>query len=178
MIPPPNTKTMSNDANRVQEKFGTDAVRTDDFRGQETVVVDPGKMSDVLKFLRDDPEMQYDMMVDVTSVDYSQWPEEVDGRFAVVYHLWSIRRKRRIRVKAYLREEFPRIDSAADLYPTADWGEREVYDLMGIRFDGHPDLRRIMLPETFEGHPLRKEYPLEGRGERHDFETYDPESEI
>ncbi|MHC4601521.1 MAG: NADH-quinone oxidoreductase subunit C, partial [Planctomycetota bacterium] len=97
---------MGSDANRVLEKFGTDGVRTDDFRGQETVVVDPGKMTDVLTFLRDDPDLQYDMMVDVTSVDYSEWPETVEGRFAVIYHLWSIRRKRRIRVKAFLRDEF------------------------------------------------------------------------
>ncbi|MHC4778816.1 MAG: NADH-quinone oxidoreductase subunit C [Planctomycetota bacterium] len=169
---------MSSDPDKVIEKFGAEAARRDDYRGQACVVVDPGKITEVLRFLKEDPEMGYNMMVDVTSVDYSAYPKEMEGRFAVVYHLWSIERKRRIRVKSFLRDEFPRMDTAADLYDTANWGEREVYDLMGIGFDGHPDLRRIMLPETFEGHPLRKEYPLEGRGERHDFEKYDPDSEI
>ncbi|MHC4780954.1 MAG: NADH-quinone oxidoreductase subunit C [Planctomycetota bacterium] len=169
---------MSGDASRVQEKLGTAVLETEDFRGQETLVVEPGKVLDVLRTLRDDPEFHYEMLLDVTSVDYSEWPEPVRGRFAVIYHLWSLDRKRRIRVKAFLNEEFPRIDSAAGVFRLANWAEREVYDLMGIRFDGHPDLRRIMLPETFEGHPLRKEYPLEGRGERHNFEKYDPESEV
>ena len=166
------------DAERVKAKFGDAVVETIDFRAQETVVVQPTRILDVLKHMRDDPDLNYDMMVDVTSVDYKGWPSEMPGRFAVVYHLWSMSRKRRIRVKAFLPDEHPRIDSAAGLFSLADWGEREVYDLMGIRFDGHPDLRRIMLPESFEGHPLRKEYPLEGRGERDVFEKYDPDSEV
>jgi NADH-quinone oxidoreductase subunit C len=166
------------DAQRVKEKFSNAVVETHDFRGQDTVVVDPAKVLDVLKYLRDDPEMQYTMMVDVTSVDYQGYPREMPGRFAVVYHLWSLARKCRIRVKAFLKDEYPRIDSATGLFKLADWGEREVYDLMGIRFDGHPDLRRIMLPESFEDHPLRKEYPLEGKGERDNFEKYDPDSDV
>ena len=169
---------MSDDAAQLQTAIEGAVLDTEDFRGQETVVVDPEKVLDVLRHLRDDPAMAYNMLLDVTSVDYSQWPEPVPGRFAVVYHLWSMARKKRIRVKAFLPEDRPRIDSAAGLFPLADWGEREVYDLMGIRFDGHPDLRRILLPETYEGHPLRKEYPLEGRGERDNFEKYDPDEEV
>ncbi len=169
---------MESDLPKIREALKEAVSDTDDFRGQETVVADPERILDVLRFLRDDAEMRYDMMVDVTGVDYAEYPEEMPGRFAVVYHLWSLDRKRRIRVKAFLPADSPRIDSAVPLYQIANWGEREVYDLMGIRFDGHPDLRRIMLPESFVGHPLRKEYPLEGHGERDDFEVYDPESEV
>ncbi|MHC5036933.1 MAG: NADH-quinone oxidoreductase subunit C [Planctomycetota bacterium] len=169
---------MTGDAAIVQEVFGKEAVETSAFRGQETLVVDPERITEILQYLREDPKMQYTMLVDVTAVDHSLWPERVPGRFAVIYHLWSLERKRRIRVKAFLNEEYPRIDSATGLFALADWGEREVYDLMGIRFDGHPDLRRIMLPETFEGHPLRKDYPLEGQGERDEFQKYDPDEEV
>lgn len=169
---------MSGDATRVKEKFASAVLEAGAPIGQETVVVESSQVVEVLRHLRDTPDLSYTMMVDVTGVDYLGWPEPVPARFAVVYHLWSLARKRRIRVKAFLKGDPPRVPSAVGLFPLADWGEREVYDLMGIHFDGHPNLRRIMLPESFEAHPLRKEYPLEGLGERHDFETYDPESEI
>jgi NADH-quinone oxidoreductase subunit C len=116
-------------------------------------------IEDVLGFLRDDPELEFEMLTDLTAVDYlGEQP-----RFEVVYHLYSVAKNHRLRVKARVPEGDPVIASAASLYASANWMEREVFDLYGIRFDGHPDLRRILLYDQFEGHPLRKDYPKEKR---------------
>ncbi len=127
--------------------------------GDATACIDPARILDVLRMLRDDAELEFEMLTDVTAVDYlGQVP-----RFEVVYHIYSVARNRRVRIKARVDEEAAEIDSAVELYPSANWMEREVFDLYGIRFRGHPDLRRILLYEEFEGHPLRKDYPKERR---------------
>ena len=127
--------------------------------GDATAVVDGIRILDVLRFLRDDAELRFDILSDVTAVDYlPRLP-----RFEVVYHLYSISRNRRVRIKARIEERAPRIASAVPLYASANWMEREVFDLYGIHFEGHPDLRRLLLYDEFEGHPLRKDYPKERR---------------
>jgi NADH-quinone oxidoreductase subunit C len=129
-------------------------------------IVELAKAKETLKALRD--EQGFDMLVDVTAVDYLK----LDGhpeRFAVVWNLLSTKANKRQIVKAYLDEEDPRAPTVSDLWPAADWGEREVFDMFGIRFDGHPGLRRILMPEDYGSHPLLKEYPLRGRGERDNF---------
>jgi NADH-quinone oxidoreductase subunit C len=103
-----------------------------------------------------------DHLVDLTAVDYSKYPGDPGPRFEVVYNLISTIHRHRIRIKVRVPEDAPRVDSVAAIWQTANWHEREAYDLMGITFAGHPDLRRILLPEDWEGHPLRKEYPLKG----------------
>jgi len=151
------------------EDFGSSALRKliDEFsdavqtthadHGDATALVDPARIEDVMRFLRD--EADFDMLMDVTAVDYlGQTP-----RFEVVYHLFSTTRSHRMRIKAPVPAEDASIASAVDLFPSANWMEREVWDLYGIRFEGHPDLRRILLYEEFEGHPLRKDYPKERR---------------
>ena len=140
------------------------AVRaTHAYRGDETVVVEPGQLLACMRLLKDDPELQMDFLVDLTAVDYLGR----DPRFEVVYHLRSMARGDRLRVKAPLAEpedaSAPVIDSVVELWPTANWFEREVWDLYGIKFRGHPDLRRILMYEEFKGHPLRKDYPKERR---------------
>jgi NADH-quinone oxidoreductase subunit C len=111
-------------------------------------------------------------------MDFLKYPlellerEDVPERFAVVYQLTSLEHNARLRVKAYVPEEPCEIATATELWPAANWAEREVYDLYGIRFTGHPDLRRILMPENYQGHPLRKDYPLKGRGERDHFPKY------
>lgn len=127
--------------------------------GDATALVDAARIVDVLRFLRDAPELRFEMLSDLTAVDYlGQSP-----RFEVVYHLLALGRNERVRVKARVSEEAPEIDSAVPIWPAANWMEREVWDLYGIRFRGHPDLRRILLYEEFQGHPLRKDYPKERR---------------
>lgn len=127
--------------------------------GDATALVDAARIVDVLRFLRDAPELRFEMLSDLTAVDYlGQSP-----RFEVVYHLLALGRNERVRVKARVSEEAPEIDSAVAIWPAANWMEREVWDLYGIRFRGHPDLRRILLYEEFQGHPLRKDYPKERR---------------
>ncbi len=137
-----------------------DAVRETHARlGDATACVDAGRVVDVLGFLRDQPGLEFEMLSDVTAVDYlGEQP-----RFEVVYHLYSVARNHRVRIKARVSEDAPEIDSAVSLYASANWMEREVWDLYGIRFRGHPDLRRILLYDEFEGHPLRKDYPKERR---------------
>ncbi|HVH19626.1 MAG TPA: NADH-quinone oxidoreductase subunit C [Myxococcota bacterium] len=127
--------------------------------GDATAVVDRARLLDVLRLLRDDRELDFAMLTDVTGVDYL--PRK--PRFEVVYHLYSPAKNHRVRIKVCVPEEDPRVETAVPLYASADWMEREVWDLYGIRFDGHPDLRRILLYEEFEGHPLRKDYPKERR---------------
>jgi len=127
--------------------------------GDATALVDPARIADVMRFLRDDAECQFDMLTDLTAVDYlGEQP-----RFEVVYHLYSVPRNKRLRVKARVSEKTPEIATLCPLWPSANWMEREVWDLYGIRFAGHPDLRRILLYKQFEGHPLRKDYPKEKR---------------
>ncbi len=137
------------------------------FRGEITLVVDPSKAKSILRYLKEEKGFNY--LVDVSSV---HWPDE--GIIDVVYIARNLKNKKQLRIKARLPVGDPSIESVADLWGTADWLEREVYDLMGVVFPGHPDLRRIMMPEEFEGHPLRKEYPVEGYDE---WRNYVPEDE-
>jgi NADH-quinone oxidoreductase subunit C len=127
--------------------------------GDATAVVDAARIAEVMRFLRDTREIELDMLVDLTAVDYLG----EEPRFEVVYHLYSVGRNHRLRVKARVPEEPAEIDTVTGLWSSANWMEREVYDMYGIRFRGHPDLRRLLLYEEFEGHPLRKDYPKEKR---------------
>jgi NADH-quinone oxidoreductase subunit C len=137
-----------------------DAVRETHARlGDATACVDPIRIVEVLRLLRDDPELEFEMLTDVTAVDYLG---EVP-RFEVVYHLYSVAKNHRVRIKARVAEDAPEIESAVALWPSANWMEREIWDLYGIRFRNHPDMRRILLYEQFDGHPLRKDYPKERR---------------
>jgi NADH-quinone oxidoreductase subunit C len=125
--------------------------------GELTLTVDPTRIVDALKFLRDDPAAQFVSIIDISGVDY---PER-EKRFEVVYHLLSPKLNRRICLKLETDEETP-IASATAVYPGADWYEREIYDLFGVLFVGHPDLRRILTDYGFDGHPLRKDFPMTG----------------
>jgi NADH-quinone oxidoreductase subunit C len=137
-----------------------DAVReTHAALGDATAVVDPARILDVLRLLRDDSQLAFDLLSDVTAVDYL--PRR--PRFEVVYHLYSLGHNQRVRIKAPVEEGDASIASVVPLYASANWMEREVWDLYGIRFEGHPDLRRLLLYDEFEGHPLRKDYPKERR---------------
>ena len=144
---------------RLIETFPDAVLATHADLGDATVLIDRSRIEEVLRFLRDDPELEFDMLTDLCAVDYLPRTP----RFEVVYHLYSVPLNHRVRIKAAVPEEDPRIDSALDLYASANWMEREVWDLYGVRFEGHPDLRRILLYEEFEGHPLRKDYPKEKR---------------
>ena len=115
---------------------------------------------DVLTFLRDDPECRFATLIDLTAVD---WPENAE-RFEVVYHLLSLKQNARIRVKTTTDEDTP-VPSVAGLFPVANWFEREAFDMYGVLFDGHPDLRRLLTDYGFDGHPLRKDFPLTGHVE-------------
>ena len=144
---------------RILERLPDAVLGTHAYRGDATVLVDAERILDVLALLRDDPELDFEMLTDLTAVDYLG----EEPRFEVVYHLYSVAKNHRLRLKARVFEASPEIASAVELYPSANWMEREVWDLYGIRFAGHPDLRRLLLYEEFEGHPLRKDYPKERR---------------
>lgn len=124
--------------------------------GDVTARVAPDHLVPVMTFLRDEPALAFDMLTDLTCVDFLG----SEPRFEMVYHLYSVTRNHRLRIKAYpAGEDPPKIASLTALWASADWMEREVFDLYGIDFEDHPDLRRILLYEGFEGHPLRKDYP-------------------
>lgn len=126
--------------------------------GQQIVSIEAARVHEILQFLRQDDECKFDFLTDLTAVHYPDKPRQ----FEVVYHLYSFPRHARLRVKAALADG-ESIQSVSDLWSTANWMEREVYDLFGIHFDKHPDLRRILLPADWEGHPLRREHDLEYR---------------
>lgn len=128
--------------------------------GDDTVVLDAGSWKEVARFLRDSPESDMSMLTDLTAVDFL----DRDPRFEVVAHLYSLSRGHRLRIKARVGDrdgESVEIETLTDLWASANWLERECYDMFGVKFLGHPDLRRILLYPEFEGHPLRKDYPAE-----------------
>jgi len=137
-----------------------------EFRGQVRVVVAVDRLFELLKMLKE--QHGFDLLVDVTCVDYLDYPYAKD-RFGLVYLLANTETNERLTVRAFVNDPLPTVPSVVPLWKGADWLEREVWDMLGIRFDGHPDLRRILLPEEFTAHPLRRDYPLQGRGERHNF---------
>ena len=133
-----------------------EAVKFD--REELTIWVEKGSIREACAILRDDPDCPFNYLCDLTAVDW--YPSE--PRFEVVYHLLSIPKKERVRLKAKLDGSSPAIESVTSVWPSANFYEREVFDLFGVRFTGHPNLKRIMMPDNWEGHPLRKDYPVEG----------------
>jgi NADH-quinone oxidoreductase subunit C len=137
----------------------------EDKRGQ-VIQVNAGAIPDVLEALRCDEESPFDMLVDITAVDWSTWSKETGlspkkERFSLYYTLYSLKTKSRLFIEAYIGEhQFA--PSATEVYASADWAEREIFDMFGIHFSSHPDLRRILMPEDFVGYPLRKEFPTAG----------------
>ena len=129
-----------------------------EFRGETTIAVPREHLRRACEFLRSDPELAFNFLSDLSCRDC--FPAE--PRFEVNYHLLSIPHKRRLRLKVRVNGADPVVESVTTVWPTANWHEREVFDLFGVRFEGHTDLRRIVLPEDWEGYPLRKDYPTEG----------------
>ena len=149
---------------RLRDRFGGAVVETHEHRGDATLVVERGTLVDTLRYCRDDPDLDFDVLMDLTAVDYSRYPGRDDGpRFEVVYHLYSLAHNHRVRVKVRVDEDDAAVPTAVDLWPIANWFEREVWDMFGVRFTGHPDLRRLLMYEEFVGHPLRKDYPINRR---------------
>ncbi|MDP9437084.1 MAG: NADH-quinone oxidoreductase subunit C [Actinomycetota bacterium] len=127
-------------------------------RGELTLHVAPARVAEVCKVLRDDPDQRYELLSSVSGVDYPDLPE----RLHVVYHLTSMTYRRRLRLETAVTVEDPHVASVTGVYPTADFHERETWDMFGVVFDGHPGLTRILMPDDWQGHPQRKDYPLGG----------------
>ena len=152
---------------RLREAFADAITRDEEINGQLIVHVDRHNLVEVATLLRDDPVLRFNHLADVTAVDFLMY--NPDGgppgegrtpRFDVVYHLYSIQLNQRLRLKVAVDDDNPHAPSLVGVWPSANWGERETYDLYGIRFDGHPNLTRILMPDDWQGHPLRKDYPV------------------
>jgi NADH-quinone oxidoreductase subunit C len=149
---------------RLRGRLGARVLETHEHRGDHTAVVARDGLLEALRFCRDDDQLKFDLLMDVTAVDYLKFPGREDGpRFDVVYHLYSVPYNHRVRLKVPVEQDAASVPTATGLWPIANWLEREVWDMFGIRFDGHPDLRRLLLYEEFVGHPLRKDYPIDRR---------------
>jgi NADH-quinone oxidoreductase subunit C len=167
----------------VKEAFPDKKFRATEFRGLTTLIVDPADAHAVLTFLKNDERTAFNFLSDVSGMDYLNYPAQTPARFAVIYSLISHEHDNRLFVKTFLDpsidtsgiEEDPALylDSVCDLWPGAEWPEREVFDMFGIRFRNHPDLRRILTWRDYPAHPLRKDYPLRGRGEREAYRVVD-----
>ncbi len=150
----------TNFIDRVKSKFTSIVIDSHNFRGDQTLTVKKGSELKLFTFLRDDPELDFNFLMDLTAVDYM---DRKDERFEMVYHLFSLKHNGRLRIKIPVSEDNCTIDSICSIWKTANWYEREVWDLYGIKFNNHPDMRRILLYEEFKGHPLRKDYPVNKR---------------
>ncbi len=156
------TESSSKKANAVAECLRSwnpqAAAEVIEFRGETTIVVPRELLRATAERCREDAKLQYNLLTDATCVD--RYPAE--PRFELNYHLVSIPRREKVRLRVWLGGNDPVVDSLVPVWPGANWLEREIFDLFGIRFAGHPDLRRILLPDDWEGHPLRRDYPVEG----------------
>lgn len=181
----------------IKAKFADAKLFATEFRGQTTLVVQADILHDLLAFLRDDEQCRYDLLSDIAGVDYLRYPKAKNapegmptGRFGVVYNLLATGthgpESPRLFIKTYLDPSLPTegidedpalvLPTATDLWAGAEWMEREIFDMFGIRFTDHPDLRRILTWENYPAHPLRKDYPVKGRGEREDYRVVDRDS--
>src|SRR5260370_12772149 len=151
---------------KLREKFEADAITTSEFRDNRRVNVAAEQVFDVAEFLK--LTCGFDMLVELGAADYLRYPDAKD-RFGIWYILLNTSDGARLIVKTFVDDPDPTLPSVFPLWKGADWMEREVYDMYGVVFDGHPDLRRILLPDEFTSFPMRKDYPLPGRGERHNF---------
>lgn len=184
MRPPDFNADLSQLQHELSDRFPALIFKLEEFHGQATLTLEGKDAHAVLTYLKTGLKLtsqgtpaiplRFDVLSDLTAVDYMKYPKDMPERFAVVYHLTSFeaRPHTRLRVKAMLSEESPLIPSATDLFASAEWLEREAFDMYGIQFTGHPNLIRILLPDYYQGHPLRKDYPLKGRGERESFPKY------
>lgn len=150
----------------LQARFPSAGLNFSEFRDNRRVSVPKERLVEVLTCLKS--EGGFDLLSDITAVDYLEY-EDAEDRFGVVYVLVNTATGERVIVKTFVNDPDPTLPSMYPLWKSADWTEREVYDMFGIRFEGHPDLRRILMPDEFTAFPLRKDYPLKGRGERHNF---------
>ena len=144
--------------NTIKDNFPEQILWITLFRGDCSITIKRDKAKQILKFLKENETLNFDYLIDVTAVDYKDIRQP---RFNVVYHLMSVKHRHRIRIKVEVPEEDCWIETVSDLWATANWHERECFDMFGIQFKGHPDLRRILLPEDWEGYPLRKDYPVQ-----------------
>ncbi len=143
---------------RLKTRFGDAIQESREFRGELTVVVPKERIVDICSFLKNDPDLSYDFLSDLCGIDMFT-PEK---RFGVIYNFLSLSNRHRLRVKTFTEEDHPKVPTLTGLWGTANAHERETYDMFGIVFEGHPDLRRMYMPEEFEYHPLRKDFPLMG----------------
>ncbi|MFM7243049.1 MAG: NADH-quinone oxidoreductase subunit C [Planctomycetaceae bacterium] len=160
---PPTPPSVDDVLASLADRFGS--LDTSVFRGQTRVVVPAAMSFDVLAWLK---EHGFDLLVDVTCVDYLD-DRDAKHRYGLVYLLASTTTNQRLTIRVFVDDPDPTVRTVVPLWAAANWLEREVWDMFGIRFAGHPDLRRLLMPEEFAAHPLRKDYPLQGRGERHNF---------
>ena len=158
---------------RLKKSFGKKILRSSLGFDEITIAVGATELIDILKTLKDNRDFQFKQLIDLCGVDFLEYPEEQlnNKRFAVVYHLLSLKKNNRLRIKVFLEDnEFPTLPTIISLWPVADWYEREAFDLLGIMFLNHPDLRRILTDYGFIGHPFRKDFPMIGKVEM----RYDP----
>lgn len=144
-------------AEGLQARYPDEVKEIREFRGQISVIVKKERIREIMEYLHDTPQLCFSYLRDICGVDYLG---EKEPRFEVVYQLYSVSHQHSIRIRAEVPENDPVIDSVTGIWDGANWIERECYDMFGVRFRGHPDLRRILMPEDWDGHPLRKDYPL------------------
>lgn len=144
----------------LQDNFSEKLIREDNFRDQVSFYLRPEAIVEICQALYNDANLQVKYLADITSLDWYGHSEEENGRFEVVYNMYSLPHQYRFFLKVRLPEDAPSIESLTTIFDGANWMEREVFDMMGIRFEGHPDLTRILTPDDFEGHPLRRDFPL------------------
>jgi len=143
---------------KIKDKLPGVQFTTAEFRGELSIILNKKDIVNLSSFLKDDPDLAFNFCEDVTAIDWARRNQ----RFTMVYHIFSMKNKFRLKLKCDVEEEDCNIDSVSSVWKTADWEERETYDMYGIHFNNHPDLRRMYMPEEFEYYPLRKDFPLMG----------------
>ena len=155
----PNQTSRYADASLLRSRFANTIEEVTEALGEVAVVVKREGLIELMTYLRDEPRLGFNYLSDVGGVDLGEF---ASPRFAVAYQLYSLAHNHRLRVKVYLEEEDARVPTVSGVWKAAGWLEREIYDMFGVTFDGHPDLRRILMPADYEGHPLRKDFPIKG----------------